>query len=116
MDDSDRDELADAWRRLLDAIATEAIERSGALDSPIPAVLADVSTNAVLIDGVGRTREMNMPDRRREYLIPIPVHFDCLWRPDNEPIAKPSFPVAVFKLSTVQDDKAVYRYRETKDY
>jgi hypothetical protein len=65
--------------------------------------------NAVFVDGAGNRREMNVPDFRPEYLItlPNPPAFGGFRPHSPQPIHSP---MAVFRLSAVQNGRAIYQF------
>lgn len=83
----------------------DGLKRLVALPSPPAPRIESATCNAVLIDGRGHTREMNLLDFRHEYLVPMAEP------PEVRFNAPPRFPkIARFTLSSVIDGKAVYRF------
>lgn len=98
----------DEFDRLWSWIEKLELERSYAKPSPSAARLENAPTNAVFLDGCGNTRPMNLLEFRPEILIPLPRMLVTIM--PTEPPRYERMPVAVFRLSSVLDGKAVYRY------
>lgn len=100
----DDDEATEFWLELLrlcrERSEIQSLKRQFAAASPEPTSLNAGVTNAVFIDGAGRTREINIPDFRPEYRFPVPRRFAVTF--DDEPPRYERPPVARFRLSSVQ--------------
>jgi hypothetical protein len=90
--------------------ATAALLRAWfAQPSPPARTLADLSTNAVLLDAAGNQRPINLPTPYAPtVMVPVPVPLHRLVSFDPLPTHQPML-VTVFRLSSVVDGKAIYR-------
>jgi hypothetical protein len=82
------------------------LNRLFGLPSPVRPTLADVTTNAVLIDASG-IRAINLCKLVPVVRVPIPRRFSVEW-PDQPPRYAPP-EVREFRLSSIQDGIAVYQ-------
>jgi hypothetical protein len=99
------------WIDMLDNIDDEVkfLKHIFSLPSPEPIGLTGYSENAIFVAEDGHTFGMDIPKILSEIRVPIKIPYVA--RLHNPARMQPLRPYAVFTLSSIQDGKAIYRFK-----